>query len=147
MQESWKQVSGLVEELKVLLLRSGVPERQVSMPHDTDPNVIPLEKYNDIFDWLHKFKLSDEWVAAMKVWNLVPPKQWAGYDLHEVTGLQEQILLEAALSKLRKRWKLERPSFFGRKFRAKGDKGEDAELEGIEENPDGLCEESEGETV
>lgn len=123
MQESWKQVTNLIDELKPLLLRSGVPLRQVTLP-DADPNVIPLAKYNEIFDWLHKLKLSDEWVAVMKVWTLIPASQWAGYDLHELTGLQEQILLERALAKLRKRWKLERPSFFGRKFRAKNDNGD-----------------------
>jgi hypothetical protein len=117
------------------------------MPHDTDPNVIPLAKYNEMFDWLHKLKLSDEWVAVMKVWNLVPPKQWAGYDLHEVTGLQEQILLDAALAKLRKRWKSERPSFFGRKFRAKGDKGDDTDTDEIEEGTRRLREESEDSAV
>jgi len=115
---------------------------------DADPDVIPLSKFNEIFDWLHKFQLSDEWVAVLKVWALVPPHQWAGYDLHELTGLQEQILLEAALAKARKRWKLERPSFFGRKFRAKNDKGDnDPEFEDLEENADRLSQESEDSAV
>ncbi len=107
---------------------SGVPERQVTMPEcDPDFNTIPLSKYNEIFDWLHNVKLSDEYVRVIGVWALVPEKQWAGYTLHEVEGLQEQLLLEAALSKLRKRWKQDRPSFFGRKFTAKGTKDETQE--------------------
>lgn len=84
---------------------------------EADPNDIPLTKYNEIFDWLHKLKLSEEYVRVLGVWKLVPEKQWAGYILHQVEGLQEQILLEKALVLLRKRWKQERPSFFGRKFK------------------------------
>lgn len=149
MLESWKQVQNLIAEITPFLLKSGVPQRQVAMPHDTDPNIIPLEKYNEIFDWLHKLKLSDEMVAVLKVWSLLPPEIWARYDLFEVTGLQEQILLEKALAKFRKRWKLNRPSFFGRKFRVKGDKGEieDAESEGTEGDTDGVRQESEGDSV
>lgn len=104
---------------------AGVPDRQYTMPEvDPDINVIPSSKYNEIFDWLHRFKLSDEYIIVTGVWSLVPEKQWAGYVLHEVEGLQEQVLLEQALAKLRKRWKQERPSFFGRKFTAKGSKDE-----------------------
>jgi len=124
-QESWNQVKQLVEELKKFLLMSGVPERQVTMPEvDPDINVIPLAKFNEIFDWLHQLKLSDEYVKVLKVWALVPEHQWAGYVLHEISGLQEQILLEVALAKLRRKWKQNRPSFFGRKFTAKGSKDE-----------------------
>lgn len=131
MKESWNQVKALIEELKKFVLMSGVPERQTLMPEvDPDINVIPLSKYNEIFDWLHRFKLSDEYVNTLKVWALVPEKQWAGYILHEVEGLQEQVLLEQALAKLRKRWKQERPSFFGRKFTAKGSKDEELNIDG-----------------
>lgn len=149
MQESWNQVKSLIDELKPFLLKAGVPVRQVSMPEcDPDLNVIPLEKYNEIFDWLHFLKLGPEFEAVLKVWNLLKPEIWARYELMEITGLQEQILMEKALAKFRKRWKLNRPSFFGRKFRAKGsNENDDSELESIEEESDGVCEESEGDTV
>lgn len=126
MQDSWNAVQRLIEELKPLLLESGVPERQVTMP-EADPTWIVVTKYDDIFTWLHELKLSPEYEAAVRAWKLVKPEVWQGYKDHGFTGLQEQNILQAALAKLRKRWKLNRPSFFGRKFRDPASQDETSE--------------------
>lgn len=84
---------------------------------DAKPEDIKVERYVEIFDWLHKLKTGPEYLALLKVWKLVAPEVWQGYADHEIKGLQEQILLEKAQIALRKAWKQNRPFFFGRKFK------------------------------
>lgn len=132
MQDSWNDVQKLIDELKFLLLKSGVPERQVTMP-EASPQWIRPEKYIEVFDWLHNLKLSPEYLAAGKAWAMVKPDVWAMYELHGFTGLTEQLILQEALSNLRKRWKLNRPSFFGRKFRDNTDDPSESETDAEQE--------------
>lgn len=68
--------------------------------------------------------MSDEWTMVNSAWRLVPPHAWEAYKLHDIKGLQEQLTLEKHLVRLRKLWKQNRPSFFGRTFKAKGSKPE-----------------------
>lgn len=135
MQDSWLSVQSLINEVKHLLLESGVPERQVTMP-EGDPTWILITKYDEIFTWLHELKLSPEYEAAAKAWKLVKPEVWQGYKDHGFTGLREQDILQAALMKLRKRWKKDRPSFFGRKFRDPASQDEEPEFEVSEKDTD-----------
>jgi hypothetical protein len=116
MQQAWDDVSKMLDGVRPHLLRAGIPERQLSMP-TAEPVEIRIERYVEIFDWLHALTQSDEWAALMKAWKLRPEHIWEGYALHEIKGLQEQILLEKAQIAIRKRWKLDRPFFFGRIFK------------------------------
>lgn len=124
MQQAWEDVEKMLQQVRPHLLRAGIPERQLSMP-EAEPAEIRIERYLEIFDWLTALIASDEWTALMKVWKLRPERIWADYILHEIKGLQEQILLETAQAGIRKRWKLERPFFFGRKFK-KGNHGDES---------------------
>lgn len=116
MEQAWNDVENLLLEMKPLLSLTPIPKRQLEMPK-ADPQRIKTETYNKVYDWLHKVKMSDEYVAAYKIYRLIPPKQWTDYILYDITGLQEQILLEKAGAKLRDRWKEGRPSFFGRDYK------------------------------
>lgn len=116
MQQAWDDVKALLDQVQPHLLRAGIPERQLVMP-DAEPIEIRIERYVEIYDWLHALTQCDEWTNLLKVWKLRPEHIWEGYKLHEIKGLQEQILLEQAQIKIRKRWKLNRPFFFGRKFK------------------------------
>jgi hypothetical protein len=116
MQQAWDDVQRLLNEVRPHLLRAGIPDRQLVMPL-SPAGEIRVERYVEIFDWLHEFMLSDEWSVLMKAWKLRPEHIWANYELHEIKGLQEQILLEKAQVGIRKRWKLNRPFFFGRQFK------------------------------
>lgn len=117
----------LIAELRPHLLQAGIPERQVTMP-TADPEDIKIERYVQIFDWLSNFKTSDEFAAYLKVWRLRTPSQWQSYIDLDITGLQEQILLEKANAVLKRRWKRNRPCFFGRTFKPKGE-GEEGSAE------------------
>jgi hypothetical protein len=133
MQQAWDDVKALLDKVQPHLLRAGIPERQLTMP-DAEPAEIRIERYVEIYDWLHALTQSDEWTNLMKQWKLRPEHIWAGYELHEIKGLQEQILLEKAQILIRKRWKLNRPFFFGRKFKkgkpdGDGDSSSDSESE------------------
>lgn len=125
MQQAWDDVQRLLNEVRPHLLRAGIPDRQLVMPL-SPAGEIRVERYVEIFDWLHEFMLSDEWSALMKAWKLRPENIWENYRLHEIKGLQEQLLLEKAQVGIRKRWKLNRPFFFGRQFKkGKPDDGSD----------------------
>lgn len=135
MQDSWKKVETLIDEMRKLLLLAGIPERQITMPTtdpDNTPAVIPLARYNEIYDWLHMLLMSDEWAMVVSARQLVPDSVWDYYQLHDIKGQQEQLVLEKHLVKLRKRWKQNRPSFFGRCFKAKGSKSDGDETRGDE---------------
>lgn len=123
MQQAWEDVEKLLTEVRPHLLRAGIPERQLKMP-EAKPEDIKSERYVEIFDWLHKLKTGPEYTKLMKVWRLVAPEVWQGYIDNEIKGLQEQKLLEAAQIDIRKAWKLNRPFFFGRKFKSNGDSNE-----------------------
>lgn len=83
------------------------------------PEDIKSERYIEIYDWLHRFTLGPAYQTLLKVWSLVTPRIWEGYERQGIKGLQEQILLEKAQIAIRKAWKQNRPFFFGRKFKVK----------------------------
>ena len=122
MKQAWENVQALIDDMRPLLLQAGIPERQTNMP-EADPEDIKSERYVEIFDWLHALRMSPEWEKTTKARALVPEYVWENYRLHEIRGLQEQIILENANIALRKAWKRSRPFFFGRKF--KKDKPDD----------------------
>lgn len=123
MKQAWDDVQALIDEMRPLLLQAGIPQRQVTMP-EAEPEDIKSERYVEIFDWLHALKLSPEWDTTVKARALVKEDVWEMYRLHEIKGLQEQLILEAANIKLRKAWKRNRPFFFGRKFKKVKPNGE-----------------------
>jgi len=123
MKQAWADVENLLTEVRPHLLRAGVPQRQLTMP-DATPDDIKVERFVEIFDWLHKLKTGPEFLALLKVWKLVAPDVWERYKLLDIKGLQEQILLEKAQIVLRKAWKQNRPFFFGRKFKTEEPNGD-----------------------
>jgi hypothetical protein len=135
MLQAWENVELLLNEMRPLLAQAGIPERQLKMP-DAKPEDIKTERFVEIFDWLHRLKLGNEYQQVAKVRRLVPEAQWERYQLFEITGLQEQLLLEQANIKLRKAWKHNRPHFFGRKFKSKDEEAATTEQDQNQENPE-----------
>ena len=120
MQQAWSDVENLINEMRPHLLRANVPERQTTMP-EGDAKRIHMKTYVKVFDWLHNLKLSDEYRGVLSIWNLLPEAIWTNYKTFGIKGHKEQILLEQAQAKLRKAWKQNRPSFFGRKIKDEQD--------------------------
>lgn len=120
-QQAWEDVEKLLSQMRPLLLEAKIPERQTKMPEGRPPDQIPVEQYVKAFDWLHKLSQTAEYLELKRVYGLLKPATWQAYRANAITGLREQLLLEAASIALRKAWKLNRPSFFGRVYRGKQD--------------------------
>lgn len=134
MKEAWDGVSKLLDELHFILIESGIPQRQISMPlfiGEADPCRIKAETYVEAFDWLHAISLSQEYITVVKVKTLLPQSNWDLYKLQGFRNFQEQILLEKAQLALRKLWKTKRPSFFGKIFHATEPDTDQADASGV----------------
>lgn len=151
MQQAWDEVAKLLDEMTFILVEVGIPEHQVKMPRQlteaertlpADPLRIPSDTYVRAFDWLHNLRISDVYAGVLKAKALVPQHIWDMYKLQELRGLQEQILLDTAQRKLRKLWKLNRPTFFGRIYKHVEEETTDADPNSG--NPSGVCVRSEG---
>ncbi|MEE9548732.1 MAG: hypothetical protein V3V68_05190 [Nitrosomonadaceae bacterium] len=59
--------------------------------------------------------MSDEYEDMVYVYDLVPSETWKRYELLEIEGLREQILLEKASKKLLKKWRTKRPRLLGKR--------------------------------
>lgn len=121
MQTAWNNVETLLNEMKPLLVEAGVPERQVAMPKGREPEEIKINQYSDAFDWLHDLKMSPAWESLLRAKALLPDHAWANYKAIGIKGSREQIILERAQAGVRRGWKQNRPSFFGRTYRPKKD--------------------------
>lgn len=117
MKEAFDNVKGLLDELSFLLIESGVPQHQVRMPCGRQPEEIKLERYVEAFDWLHRLASSREYAAVQKAKLLRPQQIWDAYKAHGFKNMQEQVILEKAQENLRRLWRTNRPSFFGRIYR------------------------------
>ena len=132
MQQAWSDVDNLLSEMRPILALTKIPPRQLEMPK-ADPNRIQVKTYTKVYDWLHQVKLSEEYQNVEYAYNLVPPEQWEAYDMHEIEGLQEQLILAKAASALQQRWKQDRPSFFGRDYKHERMDGEEGSDVGVQE--------------
>lgn len=122
MQQAWDDIAKLLGEVHFILVEAKVPEHQVMMPRmedgsPADPLRVKIETYVAAYDWLHNLSISAEYAAVVKVKALLPQHIWDMYALQELRGLQEQILLDKAQIKLRKFWKQNRPTFFGKVYK------------------------------
>lgn len=144
MREAWENVEAMLGRMQFLLLESGIPMRQVQMPlvrYSTDvegsfqfrpkpADEIKLEQYVEAFDWLHRLYTGGAWLGVERAKKLRTQEIWDTYKAHGFRGMQEQIILERAQLALRKAWKTNRPSFFGRVYR-------EPEQDSDQENSDG----------
>lgn len=121
MQQAWSNVESLLLDMKPLLVEAGVPERQVKMPANRPADEIKIDQYTKAFDWLHLLYTSPEWEALVKAKAQLPQNVWDRYKAHRITGLEEQKILEAAQLGIRRAWKINRPSFFGRVYKERPD--------------------------
>lgn len=97
--------------MKPLLLKAGVPARQINI-RNSKAKIDTLLK---AFDWLHDVRMSKEYEEIDYAWNLVPSVIWKRYERLGLTGLREQAILEKAKRALLKLWKTKRPKIFGTK--------------------------------
>ena len=67
------------------------------------------------FDWLHDLFLSFEYGNMVKAYALVTPETWLRYNLLEIEGLAEQVILENASKELLKKWRTKRPRLLGKR--------------------------------
>lgn len=150
MQQAWDDIGKLLGEMRFILIEAGIPERQVQMPRTlvgsgeveqtvpADPLRIQSDTYVKAFDWLHNLSLSDAYLGVLKVKSLLKQEIWDMYKLQGFRGLQEQILLDKAQIKLRKLWKQNRPTFFGKVYR------EETDTDANSGDASGVCVQSEG---
>jgi hypothetical protein len=135
-REAWDNVETLLKGMATLLIESGVPSHQVMMPQGRKPEEIKLEKYVEAFDWLHRLRHGGAWIAVEKAKALRPQEIWDAYKAHGFKNLQEQIILERAQEQLRKAWRTNRPSIFGRIY---NEIEEETEQDGNSEGSEGEC--------
>lgn len=119
--QAWIDVEALLTEMKPLLVEAGIPERQVKMPEGKPAEEIPIDQYVKAFDWLHKLATSPEWYELHRIKALCPDHVWANYKAMQITGLREQLMLQACQFEIRKLWKNKRPSLFGRVYKPKAE--------------------------
>lgn len=109
-KQSRQDLESLLQSVASYLRTAGVPEQQINVAHGPRYKV---HHYAKAFDWLHEFILSEEMEAFKKVWALRPAEVWRNYEMLEIEGLQEQVLLQDASKTLIKRWRVKRPRMFG----------------------------------
>lgn len=109
-KQSRNDIEKLLEPYSKILRLAGIPEQQINVAKGYDYKV---NHYVKAFDWLHDFTLSPEMDRWYVVRSMRPEETWEHYDVIEVEGLQEQILLQEASKKLLKRWRQKRPRMFG----------------------------------
>ena len=111
MQRAWDNVNTLLTDMLPFLERGGIV---VKMPIG-DIAQIKIDKYNKVFDFLSFLDSSDEWEQVQNAWSLCTPERWKWYDDMEMTGLQEQLILDTACVRFTKLWRTNKPTgFFGR---------------------------------
>jgi len=107
-QTSNETINGLLEEMKPMLIVAGVPKGQIRVRDGR----LQIKTLSAAFDWLHDFRMSEEFSELVKVRKLLPEATWKRYKLYEIDGLREQKLLEVAMKKVARKWKSKRPSVF-----------------------------------
>lgn len=110
MRQAWDNVNTLMKDLRPFLERGKV---SCKMPTG-DITQISIDKYNEVFDFIHNLLDSDEWEEVQKAWSLCPPERWQWYEDYEVEGLQEQHILNFACQKLARLWKQKPSGFFNK---------------------------------
>lgn len=132
MKEAFENVEAMLNELAPLLLEAGIPAHQVKMPVGRKPEEIKIEQYASAFDWLHRLSISLQYDAVRKAKALRTEELWASYRAYGFKNLQEQVILEKAQDGLRRAWRQNRPSFFGRIYK-------DVEQNCNQKDSDGEC--------
>jgi len=129
LNQAGEDIAKLLDSVRFILVEAKVPEHQVMMPRmvvgcgeveqtvPADPLRVKIETYVAAYDWLHNLSISSEYAAVVKVKSLLPQHVWDMYILQEFRGMQEQILLDKAQIALRKLWKRNRPTFFGKVYK------------------------------
>jgi len=132
MTEAWIKIETMLNEMRPLLIEAGILQDRLLMPQG-DPRRIrcagPLAWLTVVHD--------TAWAEANKIKRLLPQEIWDYYKIQEFQDMREQVMLEAALKKLVKAWKTERPSFFRRKLNGTKEK---ATIENSDhETSTGMC--------
>lgn len=118
MQQAWDNVNTLMKDIAPFLKRANLAESQYNMPIG-DITQIKIDKYNEVFDFLDDLLKTEQWERVQNAWALCTPERWQFYDDHEMTGLQEQQILDFACFHLGKLWRETKPTgFFGRNEKA-----------------------------
>ena len=94
--------------MKPMLLTIGVPEHQLFII----PKSYKTKTLASSFDWLHEVFISQQYGDCLKIWRLVEPETWEQYELLDIQGLTEQVLLIQKSKPLIKLWRDKRPRLF-----------------------------------
>ena len=109
-KDARSSLTGLLEEMKPILLAADVPKEQIRMRSGQHQ----IKTCAKTFDWLHNLYMSEAYRDVKIIWNLVNPETWRRYKLYEIEGLKEQELLGQASKRLRKAWRSKRPRLLGK---------------------------------
>jgi hypothetical protein len=116
MKQAFDSVKRLVESMSFILKQAGI--RHEMPTGETDR--IPLSKYNEMYDFLHKLYMSDEFQTAKKAKELVTDEIWANLEIVGEKSMIEYRNLKKYLPPVRDMWK---PpfKFFGKHYAPKSD--------------------------
>ena len=107
---SSESLQSLLDGARITLIAAGVPPLQINIRKKK----FQISSYVKAYDWLHDLKLSEEYTNYVKVRALLPEETWTNYITCNYTGLAEMDMLLLAGSKLKKRWKKDRPPLFNK---------------------------------
>jgi hypothetical protein len=112
MQLAWDNVNDIFKLMQPRLADAGITVR---MP-EGDINQIAIDKYNEVFDFIHILSLSDEWARLKKFHDSVGEWRWQGFrDLGQKNAAEHREL-RRHLAPFKALWKP--PSgFFNRKIK------------------------------
>ena len=105
-----EDVESLLDELRVHLEWAKIPEPQINVATGFHYRI---DHFVRAYDWLHTFSMSPAYTEFKRVFALRPLTIWQNYESMGLTGLREQVMLEEAGRKLKKRWNVRRPRMFG----------------------------------
>lgn len=123
-KEALESLEILLKEVRPLLLIAKIPKHQLRI-RNQNHQVASLAR---AFDWLHNLKMSPEYDRLKWVRGLLPEETWRKYDLHQLEGLQEQILLRIAIKDLQNKWRKKRPAVFNRDVKKVSDTGKESRI-------------------
>ncbi len=110
MDDARDTITKLLDEMRHYLILAKVPQSQINMRIGRHKIATCITA----FDWLSNLHASDVYKNFVWLRDQLPEETWRHYELHEIKGLREQILLEDLGKLLLKEWRNKRPNLFGK---------------------------------
>lgn len=98
------EISKLHSDMRELTIAAGVKIDNYNNLASEISETTPIEVKNIVLEFLIEL-IKNEYKEMLDIWNLLKPDIWERYKTFNITGLREQILLDDAKSRLRKKWR------------------------------------------